>query len=368
VELPGRIECVEITMKLPIDSTAPVRSGEELPVDRLEACLRQHFPDASGSLTVEQFPHGHSNLTYLLRLGEREMVMRRPPFGNQVKSAHDMGREFRVLSKLSAVYPPAPRPYFYCEDEAVLGAPFYVMERRKGIVLRRVSPGSSPIDAASARQLGLALVDNLARLHLLDYKAAGLEDLGKPEGYVSRQVNGWIKRWSAARTEDHPTVERIGAWLAGHMPAESGAALIHNDYKFDNLLLDPEDLTRIVAVLDWEMATVGDPLMDLGSTLGYWVEATDPPAFQPVATGPSNVPGNLTRQEVVDRYAHKTGRAVPDVLFYYCYGLYKMAVILQQIYARYFRGHTKDARFARMNTWVEALGQQAEQTLEKGRV
>jgi len=355
-------------MKVAIDGTAPVRSGEELPIERLEACLRQQFPDVAGSLTVEQFPHGHSNLTYLLRLGEHEMVMRRPPFGNQVKSAHDMGREYRVLSKLSAVYPPAPRPYFYCEDESVLGAPFYVMERRKGIVLRRVAPGTSPVDTDTARRLGISLVDNLARLHMLDYKAAGLGDLGKPEGYVTRQVSGWINRWGAARTDDLPSVERIGAWLPEHMPRESGAALIHNDYKFDNLLLDANDPTKIVAVLDWEMATVGDPFMDLGSTLGYWVEATDAPAFQPVATGPSNVPGNLTRREVVDRYAEVTGRSVPDVLFYYCFGLYKMAVILQQIYARYVRGHTKDPRFARLNTWVEALGQQAERSLEAGKI
>jgi aminoglycoside phosphotransferase (APT) family kinase protein len=355
-------------MNVAIDSTAPVRPGEELPIERLEACLRQHFPDAPGSLTVEQFPHGHSNLTYLLRLGEREMVMRRPPFGNQVKSAHDMGREFRVLSKLSAVYPPAPRPYFYCEDEAVIGAPFYVMERRKGIVLRRVSAGGQPVEPETARRLGLSLVDNLARLHMLDYQAAGLGDLGKPEGYVGRQVSGWINRWSAARTDDLPSIEQLAKWLPAHMPKESGAALIHNDYKFDNLLLDPADPTHIVAVLDWEMATVGDPLMDLGSTLGYWIEATDPPTFQPVATGPSNVPGNLTRRDVVDRYAQVTGKAVPDALFYYCFGLYKMAVILQQIYARYVRGHTKDARFSRLNAWVEALGQQAERALEAGRI
>jgi aminoglycoside phosphotransferase (APT) family kinase protein len=352
-----------------IDSTAPVRSGEELPVDRLEACLRQHIPEATGSLTVEQFPHGHSNLTYLLRAGDREFVMRRPPFGNQVKSAHDMGREFRVLSKLCAVYPPAPRPYFYCEDEAVIGAPFYVMERRKGIVLRRPSAGGSPpIDPETARKLGLALVDNLARLHTLDYKAAGLGDLGKPDGYVGRQVSGWINRWSAARTDDVQSIERLGSWLPGHMPAESGAGLIHNDYKFDNVLLDPADLTRIVAVLDWEMATVGDPLMDLGSTLGYWVEANDPAIFQPVATGPSNVPGSLTRREVIDRYAQATGHDVKEVLFYYCFGLYKMAVILQQIYARFVRGHTKDARFARMNQLVAALGQQAERCLESGKI
>jgi aminoglycoside phosphotransferase (APT) family kinase protein len=353
-------------MNIAIDGTAPVRSGEELPIDRLEACLRQNLADASGPLTVEQFPHGHSNLTYLLRLGDRELVMRRPPFGNQVKTAHDMGREYRVLSKLSAVYPPAPRPYFYCEDAGVIGAPFYVMERRKGVVLRRA--GGPALDPDTARRLGLSVVDNMARLHGLDYKAAGLGDLGKPEGYVGRQVTGWVNRWSAARTDAVPSVEQLATWLGGHMPKESGAGLIHNDYKYDNLLLDPNDLTHIVAVLDWEMATVGDPLMDLGSTLGYWVEATDPPIFQPVATGPTNVPGSLTRREVVDRYAEASGRPVPDVLFYYCFGLYKMAVILQQIYARFVRGHTRDARFATMNLLVEALAKQAERTLETGKI
>jgi aminoglycoside phosphotransferase (APT) family kinase protein len=181
-------------------------------------------------------------------------------------------------------------------------------------------------------------------------------------------VTGWINRWSAARTEEVPSVERLGTWLPKNMPGEAGAALIHNDYKFDNVLLDPNDLTHIVAVLDWEMSTVGDPLMDLGSTLGYWVEATDPPIFQPVATGPSNIPGSLTRSEVVDRYAQTTGRSVPDLRFYYCFGLYKMAVILQQIYARFVRGHTKDQRFARMNQLVAALGQQAECCLETGKV
>jgi aminoglycoside phosphotransferase (APT) family kinase protein len=355
-------------MNVVIDTTAPVRSGEELPIDRLEACLKQHFPETPGSLTVEQFPHGHSNLTYLLRLGDLELVMRRPPFGNQVKTAHDMSREFRVLSKLSAVYPPAPKPYFYCEEEGVLGCPFYVMERRRGVVLRRWSAGGTGVDPEIARPLGLAVVDNLARLHTLDYKAAGLGELGKPDGYIGRQVTGWVNRWGAARTEDQPAVERIGNWLGGHMPKESGAGLIHNDYKYDNLLLDPSDLTKIVAVLDWEMATVGDPLMDLGSTLGYWVEATDPAVFQPVATGPTNVPGSLTRREVVERYAASTGKPVTDVLFYYCYGLYKMAVILQQIYARYFRGHTKDARFAKMNVLVAALGEQAERALEAGHI
>jgi aminoglycoside phosphotransferase (APT) family kinase protein len=355
-------------MNSALDGTASVRAGEELPVERLQACLRQHFPDAPGPLAVEQFPHGHSNLTYLLRLGDRELVLRRPPFGNQVKTAHDMGREFRVLSKLSAVYPAAPRPYFYCEDETVLGAPFYVMERRHGIVLRKAGAAGLTDDPQAARRLDLALIDSLARLHLLDYRAAGLGELGKPEGYVARQVSGWINRYAAARTDDVPATERVARWLSANIPPESGAALVHNDYKFDNLLLDPQDLTRIAAVLDWEMATVGDPLMDLGTTLGFWIEAGDPPDLQATAMGPTNVPGSLTRRELVERYAQTTGRDVPHVGFYYCFGLFKIAVIVQQIYARYVRGHTRDARFARMHEVVAALSAQADRVLETDRI
>jgi aminoglycoside phosphotransferase (APT) family kinase protein len=351
-----------------LDATARVRPGEELPVASVEAYLAQQFPDAAGPLTVEQFPHGHSNLTYLLRVGDREFVLRRPPFGNQVKTAHDMGREFRVLSKLCAVYPTAPRPYFYCDDESVLGAPFYVMERRRGVVLRRATTPDPAIDPPTARRLSTALIDNLALLHALDYKAAGLADLGKPEGYVARQVTGWINRYTNARTDPFPEMDRIAQWLTDHMPKESGAALIHNDYKYDNLVLAPDDLTRIVAVLDWEMATVGDPLMDLGTTLGYWVEAGDPESTHANAVGPTALPGSLTRQELVARYAEKTGRDVSGVLFYYCFGLYKIAVIIQQIYARFVRGDTRDERFGRLNERVAALSRQAVQALETGRL
>lgn len=355
-------------MTAALDSTAPVRPGEELPLARLEVFLRPHFPDAGGPLVVEQFPHGHSNLTYLLRLGGQELVLRRPPFGNQVKSAHDMGREYRVLSKLSAIYPPAPRPYLYCEDDGVLGAPFYVMERRHGVVLRKSLPKGLALDPATVRALDEALIDNLATLHMLDWRAAGLADLGKPDGYVNRQVTGWVNRYAAARTDEVPEVERVARWLTEHQPTESGAGLIHNDYKFDNVLLDANDLTRIVAVLDWEMATIGDPLMDLGSALSYWIHEDDPPLLKQARMGPTGLPGSLTRQELVARYAERTGQDVPNVLFYYCFGLFKTAVIIQQIYARYVRGHTKDARFATMNDVVLVLSQQAERALTAGTV
>jgi len=355
-------------MNSAFDATAPVRPGEELPVARLESYLEQHFPDAAGPLAVEQFPHGHSNLTYLLRRGQREWVLRRPPFGNQVKTAHDMGREYRVLSKLSTVFPAAPRPYLYCDDESVLGAPFYLMERRRGVVLRKTLPPDLTIDPPTARRLGLALIDNLARLHSLDYQQIGLGDLGKPDGYVARQVGGWSNRYVQARTDDVPAMERVVRWLGEHLPPESGASLIHNDYKYDNLVLDPADLTRVVAVLDWEMATVGDPLMDLGTSLGYWVQADDPPALGQVAFGPTALPGSLTRRELAERYAEQTGRATTDLLFYYCFGLFKIAVIIQQIYARFVRGHTRDARFASLNEQVAVLSQQADQALQTGTV
>jgi aminoglycoside phosphotransferase (APT) family kinase protein len=353
-------------MSLHLDHASAIRPGEELPIDRLEAYLKQHLPAFAGPLSVEQFAQGHSNLTYLLRLGSRELVLRRPPFGNQVKTAHDMSREYRVLSGLCTYYPPAPRPFLYCADESIVGAPFYVMERRHGVILRKHLPPDLVVDSSTARRLGLAFVDNLALLHSLDYQAAGLGDLGKPDGYVERQVNGWIKRYAEAKTNDLPALDRVARWLSDNMPAGAGAALIHNDYKYDNLLLDRDDLTRIVAVLDWEMATVGDPLMDLGTTLGYWVEATDSQAMRNVAAGPTFLPGSLTRQELVTRYQEKTGRSSANVLFYYCFGLFKIAGIVQQIYTRYVRGSTRDSRFARLNEWVAVLARQAEHALETG--
>jgi aminoglycoside phosphotransferase (APT) family kinase protein len=331
----------------------------------VEAYLATCMPDVSGPLTVEQFPSGYSNLTYLLHLGDQEFVLRRPPFGNQVKTAHDMGREFRVLSKLSAVFPPAPRPYFFCDETGILGVPFYVMERRRGIVLRHANAG---LDPPTARGLNEALIDNLALLHGLDYKAAGLADLGKPDGYVARQVTGWITRYANARTDPLPEMDRIAQWLTDHQPAQSDAALVHNDYKYDNLVFDPSDPTRVVAVLDWEMATVGDPVMDLGTTLGYWVQPDDPEPMHANAVGPTALPGSLTRRELVARYANKTGRDVSRMLFYYCFGVYKIAVIIQQIYARYVRGHTRDPRFARLNERVTALGRAALLALERGHI
>ncbi|MEQ1830536.1 MAG: phosphotransferase family protein [Pirellula sp.] len=353
-------------MPTDFNATIPVRQGEELPLDRLETYLKKHLPDTKGVLSVEQFSHGHSNLTYLVRLGEFELVLRRPPFGNQVKSAHDMGREYQVLSKLHFVYAPAPRPYLFCDDASVLGDPFYVMERRHGVILRKQLPPGLAFDRTIAKGLSEAAIDNLVVLHSIDYKIAGLSDLGKPQGYTERQVTGWSKRYAQSMTDSIPGMDRIARWLIEHVPEEGKPTVIHNDYKYDNLMLDPDDLTRIVAVLDWEMATIGDPLMDLGTMLGYWVEANDPAELQATAVGLTALPGNLTRRELIERYQAKSGREVTDAVFYYCFGVFKIAVILQQIYARYVRGHTHDPRFAQLNDVVAIMCQQAMTTIQKG--
>ena len=351
-----------------LDRPRSIREGEELELDHLADFLRGHVAGAAGELVVEQFPSGFSNLTYLLRWGDLELVLRRPPFGNRVKSAHDMSREFRVLEALSRVYPLAPEPLAYCDDEAVLGAPFYVMERRRGIVLRRQLPAGLELSPVVASRLCESFIDNLATLHTLDVEAIGLGDLGKPEGYVERQVRGWVKRYENAQTDSWEAFDQAAAWLLDNLPSKSGAGLIHNDYKYDNLLLDPNDLTRIVAVLDWEMCTLGDPLMDLGGTLAYWVEAGDPKPFRAAAFGPTMVPGSLTRSQLADRYAERTGADLGQLTFYYVYGLYKLGVIVQQIYYRYFKGFTQDERFAGLNQMVGLLGQVAATAVERDRL
>ncbi len=348
------------------DPTRPVRSGEELDIPKLEAYLIAQLPGTHGPLVVEQFPGGASNLTYLLRLGDQELVLRRPPFGNRVKSAHDMGREYKVLSKLHLVYPPAPRPLVYCEDESVLGAPFYCMERRHGIVLRRKLPEGVVLDPTTVAKLNRSFVDNLVAFHKIDYEAAGLGDLGRPAGYVARQVEGWAKRYAACRTADLAEMDALVEWFPANMPPERAASLVHNDYKFDNIMLDPQDLTKIVAVLDWEMCTLGDPLMDLGTVLAYWVEPRDPQPLQVYAFGPTRLPGSMSRRELAAYYGEKSGFDTSNVLFYYAFGLFKVAVIIQQIYYRYAQGFTKDERFAQFDKQVAALAQEATRAIREG--
>jgi aminoglycoside phosphotransferase (APT) family kinase protein len=337
------------------DRATAVRAGEELNLEALDAYLRAYFPDERGLLDVKQFPSGHSNLTYSVHLGNRELVLRRPPFGSKVKSAHDMGREFRVLSKLHAVYSEAPEVVLYCDDVTVLGAPFYLMKPIHGVIIRRDPPVSLEFTEENARRLSESFVENLARLHSLGYQSIGLGDLGKPEGYLERQVRGWTERYQGSRTHEFPEVERIVSWMQAHIPLTSGATLVHNDYKYDNLVLDPSDIAKIIGLLDWEMCTIGDPLTDLGTALAYWIDADDPEPLQKIRWGPTTRPGSMTRAQLVERYAQKTGRNVSHMDFYVVFARFKVAVIVQQIYYRYHQGLTKDERFAGMPGVVEAL-------------
>jgi aminoglycoside phosphotransferase (APT) family kinase protein len=338
-----------------LDHPANIRPGEELGLTKLDPYLREHFPNEGGSLQVRQYPSGHSNLTYSVQLGARELILRRPPFGSKVKSAHDMNREFRVLSKLHAVYSPAPEVLLYCGDDEVLGAPFYLMQPIHGIILRHQLPPGLEFSAETARRLSESFIENLIRLHRVDFEAAGLSDLGKPEGYLERQVRGWTERYFAAKTHEYPEAQKIAAWMQEHMPVTASISLIHNDYKYDNLILDSRDITNIVGLLDWEMCTLGDPLTDLGTALAYWIDATDPEEMQRLRWGPTTQPGSFTRAEFLQYYARQTGCNTSQIAFYLTFARFKLAVIVQQIYYRYHQGLTTDERFASMPERVQLL-------------
>jgi len=347
----------------------PPRAGEELDLARLTRFFDEHQLGA-GTVAVRQFPGGHSNLTYLVERGADAWVLRRPPVGSQVARAHDMGREVAILSRLATVLPRAPRPVVACDDLAVLGAPFYLMERRVGTIVRKEPPpGFTP---ARARRACDALIDALVALHAVDLEATGLAALGKPAGYVERQVTGWTERYVAARTDELPVVLEVAAWLAANRPPDAARpTLIHNDYKLDNLVYD-EALGEVTAILDWEMATIGDPRMDLGTALGYWVDATDPQPLQMMRFGPTFAPGMGTRRELATRYAEATGLDLgPDLrgaVFFYAFGLFKTAVVAQQIYLRYQQGKTSDPRFAAFIHAVRVLAEQARAAIQVDRL
>lgn len=340
-----------------IDQATQIRQGEELNLEILNDYLKSQVADFENIITITQFPGGFSNLTYLIKTKSKEYVLRRPPFGVNIKSAHDMGREYKVLSLLKPNYPKVPKPVIFCEDESIMGCQFYMMERVHGVIFRGKDALKMKIPEATMRQLSKNLIDNLADLHLLDIERTGLINLGKPEGYVQRQVEGWIGRYEKSQTDDIPAMVETASWLRANMPRPQAPAFLHNDYKYDNVILNPEDLTEILGVLDWEMSTVGDPLMDLGASLAYWCEEGDGQFLK--SFNITWLSGNLTRKEVIERYAKKTGRDVSDILFYYVFGLYKNVVIMQQIYARWKAGLTKDPRFGALIYGINELSRMA---------
>jgi aminoglycoside phosphotransferase (APT) family kinase protein len=338
------------------EETIPVRSDEVFDVPVVERYLRSHLQDVGeDALVVRQFPAGASNLTYLLQMGMWEGVLRRPPLGPVPPKAHDMERECRLLMRIHPVFPLAPRPYIFCPDSNVIGAPFYVMERRHGIVLNDRFPPAPPPTETLCNNLSESVVKTLAQIHALDWRAVGLGDFGYPEGFLARQVKRWIEAYARARTDDIPLVEWLTDWLTAHRPAEQTPTLIHNDFKLNNMLLSPENLTTPMAVLDWEMATIGDPLLDLAITLSYWVEPQDPADLRTMVPAVTTLPGFLSRETFMEHYAEQTGRDLGSMPFYLVFAYFRMVVIVQQIYARWKRGQTQDERFASFGSRVRAL-------------
>lgn len=348
-----------------MDKSTSIRKGEELDIEVLQQYLKK--VDAQfAHIEIKQFPGGFSNLTYLLKAKNKEYVLRRPPFGANIKSAHDMGREFKVLSMLSPVYDKIPKPTLYCDDKTVIGAPFYIMERVRGIILRNTPPKDMNLTPELMHKISKNAIDNLADLHLLDIRKHGLDQLGKAEGYTKRQVDGWISRYEKSKTDVLPAMEQVSEWMNKNIPTDNQACMIHNDYKYDNMVLSVDDPTKILAVLDWEMATIGNPLMDLGTTLAYWAETNDSPALKPFNL--TWLEGNLNRQAVIDRYQEKTGFDINNIVFYFAFASFKLGVICQQIYARYKRGLTQDPRFAGLIEVVKACGANGAKAIEKDRI
>jgi aminoglycoside phosphotransferase (APT) family kinase protein len=351
-------------MSVSSDSTA-VRAGEELDHDALDSYLREHLAgfDPSRPIAIEQFPGGHSNLTYLIRYGSQEFVLRRPPVGPVARTAHDMPREYKLLAVIHPRFPLAPKPVLLCEDSSIIGVPFYLMERRRGFIVRQKVPDQIGDNPELRRRLSETVVDTLIALHAVDIYQSGIVNIGKPEGFVSRQVHGWTDRWQRSKTGELPEMDQVVDWLVQHIPAEaaSAATIVHNDFKLDNLMLDEDDPARVVAVLDWEMCTVGDPLVDVGLLLAYWTMkgpgggADRNSSLRAVTHGA----GWMTREEMVERYQTKTGRDLSGIIFYETFARFKVAVVIQQIYFRYVQGQTQDERFRNLDGLVRELTQEA---------
>lgn len=355
VSLELRIAHCQATMHNPSEKdTAPIRAGEELNIAALREYLKGRLEGVEQGLELEQFPGGHSNLTYLLRTPDNEYVLRRAPLGPVAPKAHDMARECKMLQAIHPHFPPAPKPYLLCEDTSVIGAIFYLMERRRGVVLRSGIPAEWLAQRDHPRRIGEGFLSCLVQLHSVDVAKHGLLALGKPEGFVERQVRGWSDRWYRCRTDESAAMDRVIAYLNNNIPPDGPPTLVHNDFKLDNLMYCADDMSRVEAVLDWEMTTVGDPLVDLGLTLCYW----DPPDAN-VREGPvpclTTGPGWWTRSDLIAEYSRRTGRDLSALPFHEVLGIFKLAVIIQQIYYRWFKGQTRDERFAKFNVRVDSL-------------
>lgn len=347
-----------------IPELGEIRKEEEFDHVRLQSYLRGHqLPGAECPMQIRQFRGGHSNLTYLLSFGDQEWVLRRPPLGPLPKGGHDMSREHSVLSRLWQAFQPAPRAVLFCEDPSILGAPFFIMERRQGIAIRLGQPmppelGDQP---QTFRAISEGFIDALAGLHAVDYEAMGLGTLGRPEGFLRRQVVGWMERWERAKTREVPLINRLGAWLLDNMPPAQPPVLLHNDFFLHNMMLDANDPGRVVAVFDWEMSTLGDPMIDLGISLGYWREQRDPADLLAIEQGAAHTirSGFLSPAEIAERYAKKTGRDLSHLDYYWAWAHWKRAAVVEQIYSRYVRGQTTDPRFATLGTFAPTLARAA---------
>ena len=350
-----------------LDAPIPQRDGEKLNIDSINAYLKAHNPDLGAITEVAQFPGGYSNLTYSVKLGETFGVLRRPPVGaKNISRGHDVAREFGILMALkNAQFTKMPQPLLLCTDETVIGAPFYVMQRVEGIILRPLNTKkiAQTINSETFQKISEALCDALVELHDIDIYSTGLINIGKPEGYILRQIEGWYKRYQASKTEKIERVDEIYAWLIKNLPIEQSPVLLHNDFKYDNIVLNSKNIFQIDAFLDWEMTTVGDPRMDVGTTLSYWSEITDDSFAK--SFNITWLPGNLTRQEFAQRYVQKSGRDLSEIVYFYVFGLFKNAVVMQQIYKRFLLGTTTDARFAQLIHGVHALLLRAENAINK---
>jgi len=356
------------TPNFSIDSPREIRDGEEFALETLKTYLSENNINAD-DLSIKQFPSGYSNLTYFLKSSSQEFVLRRPPFGaKSLQGGHDMFREYNVLKNLKSQFLKVPDAYLYCDNSEIIGAPFYLMERVEGYIIRpnlqqKDSPGKEVIQNVSK-----SLVSTLVELHNVDIDQANLNELGNINGYVKRQVEGWIKRYNHSKTDSIANMEFIASWLHENQPVEVHGSIVHNDFKYDNLVLDKDNHSKITAVLDWEMATIGDPFMDLGTTLGYWVDKNDLPELKLFQLSATTLDGNPTREGILQLYEKESGKNITNPVFYYVFGLFKIAVIAQQIYFRYKKGYTKDRRFSLLNLAVISLSVMAKQAIIKNRL